>query len=265
MSIVAKFGGTSMAAVESIQKVLQIIATLSTCRVVVVSAPGRRFEGDAKVTDLLLRGEVGEVISRFQVIAQQFGVQLDLSGLKSLGAESEQKLLASRGEYYSSQLLAAVLGSEWTWVDAAEVMRFNEDGSFNEVASYELIRCAARGKRVVIGGFYGATAGGRVVTFSRGGSDTTGAHAAAAIGAEVYHNYTDVQGVFAEDPNINPLAEHFGEVCAQAFIEMNARVVNPDAVWAASARGIPIRVLSTFVPNGRSTLIVPCAEHRIAA
>ena len=263
-SIVAKFGGTSMATAKSIGNVAKIIKSLPDCRIVVVSAPGRRFIGDEKVTDLLLQERIVQLANRFEELAQYLGVPIDLRELRSISPHEDRSLRASRGEHLSAQLLTHVLGAPWTWVDAAEVMRFHEDGSFDEATSYALIRREAEGRRLVMGGFYGATVMGRVVTFDRGGSDITGAHCAAAVQASVYYNYTDVEGVFTDDPRKNSQAQHFRELCAGDLLNMNACVVHADAVQAASAAGVPIRVASTFNPNGLSTLIRPQLETRVA-
>lgn len=251
--VVAKFGGTSMATESSIRNVVSIILSLVGCQLVVVSAPGKRVPGDSKITDLLMQGNFTEVAQRFRALANCFNVSLDLSDLEQMQGEAFR---ASRGEYYSSLLLAKILG--WKWIDAADVMCFHNDGSFDAETSYCLIRDATNGRKCVIGGFYGRTYDGRIVTFERGGSDITGAYCAIAVGANEYHNYTDVIGVFTADPN-SPGAEHLPRVTATEFLnELGApAVVHADAVRAAAAAGVPIRVANTFNPQGGSTLITP--------
>lgn len=265
-NIVAKFGGTSMATEEAIGRVISIILSLAGCQLVVVSAPGRRSSADTKMTDLLFAGRISEVVARFRALARAFGVELDLSELEQMRGEQSEAFLASRGEYYSSQLLAKILG--WEWIDAADVMRFHNDGRFDAETSYRLIREATVGRKCVIGGYYGRTHDGRIVTFERGGSDITGAHCAIAVGADEYHNYTDVCGVYDANPATNPGARQMPEVCAEYFLtELGAPpVVNQHAVIAASAAGLVTIVANTFDPDGGRTRIVPCVEHqRIAA
>lgn len=215
------------------------------------------------MTDLLLRGCISEVVARFRAIASAFDVDLDLSELEELRGEQSEPFLASRGEYYSSRLLAKILG--WQWIDAADVIRFHNDGeTFDADTSYRLIREATAGRTCVIGGFYGRTHDEQIVTFERGGSDITGAHCAIAVGADEYHNYTDVCGVFTKNPATNPDALPLPEVCAEYFLtELGAPgVVHQDAVRAAANAGVVTVVANTFDPGGRRTRIALCASHR---
>ena len=193
---VTKFGGSSMADAGQYRKVRDIILADRERRVVVVSAAGKRDKHDHKITDLLYlchahtqygvdcEGVFEMITSRYLQIRDQLGIQLDLepefAALKlRLDAKSvTQDELVSRGEYFSAKLMAAYLGFQF--VDAADWIKFRMDGTVDQEESYSLLRSLVRGKGVVIPGFYGMMPDGHIHTFSRGGSDITGALAAAA-------------------------------------------------------------------------------------
>ena len=205
---VAKFGGSSMADVNQYRKVRDIILADPERKIVVVSAAGKRDSKDHKLTDLLYLchahtqygvpcDPIFEMItSRYIEVRNELGLTLDLESefaelKKRLDAkEVSQDELVSRGEYYSAKLMAAFLGFQF--VDAAEWIHFNMDGSVNKESSYPALQSLVKGEGVVIPGFYGVMPNGAIRTFSRGGSDITGALAAAALEADVYENWTDV-------------------------------------------------------------------------
>ena len=187
--IVCKFGGTSLADATGIRRAAAIVRADSARRFVVVSAPGKRFAGDEKITDLLLRAAQGDgealraVLARFQEMARRLGVEMD-GELRRAAAEIPARgaeYAASRGEYLCAILLAKYL--RWEFVDAAEVIRLR-DGRAELQPSYDcLLRRLKPLKNAVLPGFYGADGEGRVRTFPRGGSDISGALVAAALGA----------------------------------------------------------------------------------
>ena len=214
---VAKFGGSSMADAGQYRKVRDIILADKARRVVVVSAAGKRNSKDHKLTDLLYLCHahiqygvdctpVFELItSRYLEVRDALGVQMDLETefaelKKQPDAKSiTQDALVSRGEYFSAKLMAAFL--DFQFVDAADWVKFNMDGTVDEAASYPALRALhKKGKGIVIPGFYGVMPDGSIRTFSRGGSDITGALAAAALDADVYENWTDVSGILMADP-----------------------------------------------------------------
>ena len=193
---VLKFGGSSMADAAQFAKIKAIVESDDSRRVVVVSAPGKRFKDDHKVTDLLYlcHAHVQYGVScenifqmireRYEGIAKDCGLDIDLSAdfdklWRKLCDGVDKDYVASRGEYFAAKLMAAYLG--WTFLDAALWLKFNLDGSVDQEATYAALRQAAEGQKVVIPGFYGVMPDGRVATFTRGGSDITGALAAAAL------------------------------------------------------------------------------------
>ena len=215
---VAKFGGSSMADAGQFRKVRDIVLSDPDRKVVIVSAAGRRYGGDHKLTDLLYlcyaHIQYGvdctpvfeQITSRYLQIRDELNLKLDLetefAELKQrLDAKSiSQDELVSRGEYFSARLMAAFLGFQF--VDAADWITFNMNGTVDTAASYTALKKRMKGKGIVIPGFYGAMPDGRIRTFSRGGSDITGALAAAALDADVYENWTDVSGILMADPRI---------------------------------------------------------------
>ena len=226
---VLKFGGSSMADAGQFQKIKSIVEAEESRSVVVVSAPGKRFSGDHKITDLLylchahLRYGVScdpvfEMIrGRYCEIKQELGLNVDIEGAfaalrEKMSKGISQDELVSRGECFAAMLMADYLGYEF--IDAASWLRFRFDGTVDREASYAALRGLAAGKRVVIPGFYGVMPDGAVHTFSRGGSDITGALAAAALDADVYENWTDVSGILMADPRIA------GDVCGAARAEL---------------------------------------------
>ena len=216
---VVKFGGSSMADAGQYRKVRDILLADPERRVVVVSAAGKRFGNDHKLTDLLYLcyahvqygvdcSSIFDMIaSRYLDIRDELGLDLalepELEALKKRidAKEVTQEELVSRGEYFSAKLMAAYLGFQF--VDAADWVMFNMDGTVNREASYKALRNQVLlGYGAVIPGFYGAMPDGAIHTFSRGGSDITGALAAAALDADVYENWTDVSGILMADPRI---------------------------------------------------------------
>ena len=219
---VAKFGGSSMADEKQFAKVRQIVQSDPARRVVVVSAAGKRDRKDHKLTDLLYLcyahlqygvscDSVFQMISdRYTGIRDALGLKTDIEGELSALREKmddgiSQDELVSRGEYFSAKLMADYLGFDF--LDAKLWLKFKYDGSIDTDASYEALQKLAQGRSVVIPGFYGVTPDGHIRTLTRGGSDITGALAAAALDADVYENWTDVSGILMADPRIveNPL------------------------------------------------------------
>ena len=254
--IVVKFGGSSLATAGQFEKVAAIIRENPGRRYVVASAPGKRFSGDTKVTDLLYRcydaacaGQdfapvLDEIRQRFADIIFELQLQVDLTpdfaAIEAhLRTSPQRDYMASRGEYLNSKLLAAYLG--FAFVDAAQMVLFRADGSFDAEATNTAIGHALVSiDRAVIPGFYGAMPDGTIHTFSRGGSDVTGSIVARAVGAELYENWTDVSGVLAADPRI---IEHPHVVDYITYRElrelsyMGASVLHEDAVFPRQAAG----------------------------
>ena len=268
---VAKFGGSSLADAVQFGKVADILHSDGDRRYVVPSAPGKRNGADTKVTDLLyachgagaeLTGRVAAIKARYDGILEGLGLELDLSTEfaaieRNIAAGFSADYCASRGEYLNGIVLAAYLGIPF--VDAAEVIHFTEGGQLDEQRTWESLRVRLLGlERAVVPGFYGSLPDGAIKTFSRGGSDITGALVAWAVGADVYENWTDVSGVLAADPRIVPDARPIERVSYKELRElsyMGASVLHEDAIFPVRKAGIPIHILNTNAPHEPGTLI----------
>lgn len=275
MSKVVKFGGSSLASAEQFQKVGEIIQSDGNRRYVVPSAPGKRFKGDTKVTDMLyacyelaeagkdFTGELEAIASRYEEIIEGLGIELSLKEEfetigKNFRAGAGSNYAASRGEYLNGIIMAAYLGYEF--IDAASVIFFDEKGDFdaektNRILSARLAEC----DKAVVPGFYGSLPDGSIKTFSRGGSDITGSIVAKAAQADVYENWTDVSGFLIADPGIidKPIGIDvitYRELRELAY--MGATVLHEDAIFPVRQQGIPINIRNTNAPDDNGTWIV---------
>ncbi|MCX4362292.1 MAG: aspartate kinase [Clostridia bacterium] len=276
MSItVVKFGGTSMADAKAIRQVAEIIKKDKKRRYVVVSAPGKRFSQDHKVTDMLyacyhdiqINGECkntfGKIRERFKGIVDDLAIELDIDSYldvveKEMYKFNSAEFCASRGEYLSAVIIAKVLG--YTFVDAKDIMLFTENGEFDAERTNELVASTlANIQTAVVPGFYGGDESGIVHTFSRGGSDVSGAVIARAVGASLYENWTDVNGFMSADPRIvdepKPIAKlSYKELRELAY--MGANVLHPESIFPVRVSNIPINIRNTFCPSADGTMIV---------
>ena len=275
MKKVVKFGGSSLASAEQFKKVGDIIRADESRQYVVPSAPGKRFSGDTKVTDMLYScygAAIKEknftdllcaIQDRYNEIIKGLNLTLSLDQdfeeiRENFGKKAGRDYAASRGEYLNGKVMAAYLGFEF--VDAAEVVRFDEDGNFDDAATNDLL--SARLKEIpyaVIPGFYGAKADGTVVTFSRGGSDVTGSLVALAVTADLYENWTDVSGFLIADPRIVKNPKSIETITYKELRElsyMGASVLHEDAIFPVRKAGIPINIRNTNAPQDKGTLIV---------
>ena len=272
---VVKFGGSSMADAGQYRKVRDILMADPERKVVVVSAAGKRFSGDHKLTDLLYlcyaHIQYGvdcstifdAIASRYIDIRDELGlalpIEVDLELLKHRidAKEISQEELVSRGEYLSAKLMADYLGFQF--IDAADWVKFNMDGTVNEDASYEALRSQViLGYGAVIPGFYGAMPDGTIHTFSRGGSDITGALAAAALDADVYENWTDVSGILMADPRIVDDPQAIPEVTYDELRELSysgAQVLHEDSIFPVREKNIPVNIRNTNDPAAPGTMI----------
>ena len=276
---VLKFGGSSLADARQFAKVKSIVEADPARRVVIVSAPGKRFSGDHKITDLLYlcaahikygvscEDIFAMIRDRYNEIIAECGLHISLD--KEFDALWDkmkngisQDELASRGEYFSARLMAEYLGYEF--VDAARWIKFKFDGTVDQDASYEALRSLAEDRKVVIPGFYGVMPDGHIRTFSRGGSDITGALAAAALGADVYENWTDVSGILMADPRIVDDPEPIRRVTYSELRElsyMGASVLHEEAVFPVRDAGIPLVIKNTNAPEDPGTIISETAKE----
>lgn len=271
---VVKFGGSSLADAAQFEKVRQIITADPARRVVVVSAPGKRFSADHKITDLLYlcyahlqygvsaEGVFSMVVERYRSIVADCGLSADidkefLALYEKMQQGISQDELVSRGEYFAARLMAEYLGFDF--LDAAEWLQFSFDGQIDREHSYEALRRIAEDRSVVIPGFYGVMPDGHIKVLSRGGSDVTGALAAAALGADVYENWTDVSGILMADPRIveNPRPIEritYNELRELSFV--GAQVLHEGTVFPVREKNIPLNIRNTNDPDHPGTLIM---------
>lgn len=272
---VVKFGGSSMADAGQYRKVRDILMADPERKVVIVSAAGKRFAGDHKLTDLLYLchahvqygvdcSSIFEMIAtRYLDIRDELGLNIDLETeflelKRSIDAKKiTQDELVSRGEYFSAKLMAAYLGFQF--VDSADWVMFNMDGTVDQEKSYEALRRQTLvGYGAVIPGFYGVMPNGDIKTFSRGGSDITGALAAAALDADVYENWTDVSGILMADPRIVDDPQAIPEVTYDELRELSysgAQVLHEDSIFPVREKNIPVNIRNTNDPNAPGTMI----------
>jgi aspartate kinase len=273
MDIVCKFGGTSVADAGQIRKAAAILDADPRRRVIVPSAPGKRDGGDQKITDLLYlchemaRQELDfgqpfeRIADRYRAIAGDLGVggiddELD-AVRRAITDGASRDFVASRGEYLNGRIFAAFLDA--TFVDPMEAILIADDGRLRPESYDRLAPLLRGGGRVVVPGFYGADARGRVRTFSRGGSDLSGAIVARAVEAAIYENWTDVPGFLMADPRIVPDAQPIREVTYRELRElayMGASVLHDEAIFPVRERRIPIHIRDTNAPDDPGTRIV---------
>ena len=290
---VCKFGGSSLADAAQVNKVIDIVLADPARRIVVVSAPGKRHSGDTKVTDLLialaetaLKGdntdrEFGEVAERYASMADALKlgdgivklIEDDLRGrlaqAKSLAPEEFMDLMKAAGEDNNAKLVAAAFearGRKARYAspkDTGMVLK----GSFGDATldpeSYaRLSRAFSNFEGIVVyPGFFGYTREGKVATFPRGGSDITGSILAAAVCADVYENFTDVDSVYPCDPRIVEEVKNGDGIPTMTYREMRELayagfgVFNDDAVSPAVKARLPINIRNTNHPSAPGTMI----------
>ena len=274
-----KFGGSSVAGAEQFKKVKNIIEADPSRRIVVVSAAGKRSADDHKLTDLLYLchahltygvscDEIMQTIEqRFAEIRSALGLRYDveseMEALRArLGRDMSVDELVSRGEYFTARLMAEYLG--YAFVDAAECVFFGFDGQLDREKTDRAIAAAlSEHGRILIPGFYGRLPTGKIKVMSRGGSDITGALAAAATNADVYENWTDVSGILMADPRIvkdpRPIAKvTYAELRELAF--MGASVMHEESIQPVKDKGIALNIRNTNRPDDPGTLIVGDAD-----
>ncbi|MBR2498595.1 MAG: aspartate kinase [Clostridia bacterium] len=278
---VCKFGGTSMADANAIRQVKNIIDADDSRRFVVVSAPGKRFKDDIKITDMLYRcyNEVvnlGTCKKSFAVIRERFveivkdlGLTIDIESVldkteQEIDQSKSPDFAASRGEYLSAVVISAFLGFEF--IDAAEIIRFDSHGKLNVDYTDDKVSNRLLGvDKAVIPGFYGKNFQGEIKTFSRGGSDITGSIIAHGVKADLYENWTDVSGFLVCDPRIVHEAKVINQITYKEVRElsyMGASVLHAEAITPVMKRRIPINIKNTFKPEDKGTMIVPNEQYK---
>lgn len=272
---VVKFGGSSLSSGEQFRKVASIVKADPERRYVVPSAPGKRFDGDTKVTDMLYEcydlmlndldysSVFGAVKERYNLIIADLGIDLSLEKEYAvidsiISHRASRDYVASRGEYLNGMILAAYLGFDF--IDAADVVFFNDKGILDSEKTNNAMKAELeKHKYAVIPGFYGSDAEGSIKTFTRGGSDITGSIVARAVEADIYENWTDVSGFKMADPRIVKDPKTIGTITYSELRElayMGATVLHEDAVFPVRLSGIPINIRNTNAPEEEGTMIV---------
>ena len=275
---VAKFGGTSLADASAFRRVRDIVLSDPARRYVVPSAPGKRFPEDVKITDMLYqcyklaqRKEpyapvFDKIAERFNGIARDLALDFDLSPMLEetcgLIATASPDYAASRGEYFSGLILSRFLG--WDFIDPSEVLKFDRQGHFaSEWSNQLLAERLEKHQNAVIPGFYGSLPNGEIKTFSRGGSDISGAVVARAASADLYENWTDVSGFLMADPRIVKDPKPIDRLTYRELRElsyMGATVLHEDSIFPVRKAGIPTNIRNTFYPDDPGTMIVVRSE-----
>lgn len=249
-------------------------------RYIVPSAPGKRHSSDHKITDLLYLcqehaqkgipfGEIFELIStRYLEIVEGLGLSLDSVPIledireKILGGYSAE-YTASRGEYLNGLILAEYLGYEF--IDPAEIIFFTQSGTYDAQATLQAVsQVLSKVERAVIPGFYGSRPDGGIQTFSRGGSDITGAIIAQGVKADLYENWTDVSGFMMADPRIVNNPKPIKEITYKELRElayMGANVLHEEAVFPVRQAGIPINIKIPMILKLQEPLLYPMENN----
>lgn len=275
---VCKFGGSSLADAKMFARVRRIIEADPSRRYIVLSAPGRRFSGDQKITDLLLAAHKASQLGDYSILAgifaryasirralaPSFPLEMEFARLKHEMHVSPD-YAASRGEYLCAKLFSAYMGLPF--VDAEELLFFRADGSIDIPKSRDAVQkkllCH---RRAVVPGFYGRGPGGGIRTFSRGGSDISGAWISVFAGAALYENWTDVNGLFTADPAIveRPLrSRQVSLKQMQQICRAGAQLLHPDALKPLMETGIDTLLKNTFEPEAPGTRIREHFEEKV--
>ena len=278
---VCKFGGSSLADAAQIKKVRQIVEADPQRHYVVPSAPGKRHSADTKVTDMLIAyhraatcGEdasklFSDIKQRYVEIRDELGIKTDIEGMMDkiaadVKAGAGEDYTVSRGEFLNGALMADYLG--YDFIDPAEVIFFSECGVYESEKTRTVMRGRLRqSSKAVIPGFYGSLPDGTIKTFSRGGSDITGAIVARAARADVYENWTDVSGVLMADPRIVDNPRVIRKITYRELRElsyMGATVLHEDAIFPVFKANIPINIKNTNDPEAPGTMIVPNVDEK---
>ena len=283
MKKVVKFGGSSLASAQQFKKVGDIIRAEKSRKYVVPSAPGKRFSKDTKVADMLYQcyataesgkdftAQLNAIQDRYNEIIEGLGLDLSLEQeFVKIKEQFEKKAgsdyAASRGEYLNGIIMAEYLG--YTFIDAADVILFDEEGRFDDAKTNEVIsKRLETAETAVIPGFYGSMPDGSIKTFSRGGSDLTGSIVAKAAKVDMYENWTDVSGFLITDPRIIQNPKPIEAITYKELRElsyMGATVLHEDAIFPIRKEGIPINIRNTNAPEDKGTLIVEatCREPK---
>lgn len=281
MKKVVKFGGSSLADAGQFKKVGAIIRSDEERVYVVPSAPGKRFPGDTKVTDMLLEAyriatqggdldaQLSAIKARYDEIITDLGLDFSLDEdfeiiSKNLRENPYRDYAASRGEYLNGKIMAFYL--DYEFIDPYDVIFFNDEGNLNSYKTEKVLSAKLKEvPKAVIPGFYGHGKDNRIKTFSRGGSDVTGSIVASAAQASVYENWTDVSGFLVADPHIIKDPVPINTITYRELRElsyMGASVLHEDAIFPVRSKGIPINIRNTNRPGDEGTWIVESTARK---
>lgn len=272
---VCKFGGSSLSSKEEFEKVKKIIENDIDRKIIVVSAVGKRFKGDNKITDLLFlvfqhvkyhvdfNPLFDEIKSRYLEIEKSLNLNTNLKiEFESLREKLYQnnineEELVSRGEYFSAKLMSAYLN--YTFVDSKDIIFFDYEGKVDEKKTLSAIKeVHLKYQKIVVPGFYGSYPNEKICLFSRGGSDVTGSYMAKGVKADIYENFTDVSGFYMTDPNIVSNPRKISEISYSELRElssMGANVIHEETILPLQEDHIPLYILNTNHPEEKGTLI----------
>ena len=277
---VVKFGGSSLADAGQFRRVKEIIESDPARKYVVPSAPGKRFSGDEKVTDMLLEcyrlsendenidTVFSKICERYQSIIADLGVEIDLIQefeyiREAIKHHAGKDYVASRGEYLNGLILAKYLN--YSFVDPKKYILFKENGTFDAEETNSRLKVALeKREHAVIPGFYGSMPNGTIKTFSRGGSDITGAIVARAVNAVLYENWTDVSGFLMADPRHIKNPKPIDTITYRELRElsyMGATVLHEESIFPVRYAGIPINIRNTNRPQDKGSMIVASAKQ----
>ncbi|MBQ0140505.1 MAG: aspartate kinase [Kurthia sp.] len=287
---VCKFGGTSVASAEQIKKVAKIIQSDASRRIVVVSAPGKRTSDDIKVTDLLIdlantviakqpyEEKIREVVARYENNAIGLGLGQEISEIITLDLqkrcneaaylsdETIMDYLKASGEDNNAKMIAAYfnsIGIPTRYVSPKEGLLVNNapERTMAIEQAYENLSVLKDSEEIILfPGFFGYTVDGQLRTFDRGGSDITGAILAAAVDAELYENFTDVDCVFSANPKVVNNPAEITEITYREMRELSYAgfsVFHDEALMPVVKKGIPVNIKNTNNPSVAGTRIVP--------
>lgn len=274
MLTVAKFGGSSVANYKQIQKIKKIIEQDPNRRIIVTSAMGKDEENKSKITDLLFllyahleygvdyKNTLDAIKDRFKFTRNELKLAYDIESdfqefEKSLSKKTQKDFLVSRGEYFTAKLLAEYL--DYDFIDSIKIISLNYDGSIDYKRTEENMKKVLKNHdKIVIPGFYAQTPNGLIRIFSRGGSDLSGSIIAKVVKADLYENWTDVNGLYVANPTIVKNPERINNITYNELRELSyrgAQIFHQESVTPLEKLGIPILIKNTNNPLDSGTKI----------
>ena len=237
---VMKFGGTSVADAEKIRRAAK--------RAIAAQQKGHQVA--------MVVSAMGDTTDRLEELAYQVSENPDKREWDQLLATGEQvtiSLMAMALEDLGARAISFTAGQIGIVTDDAHTK-----ARLKRINAQRIQQELAAGRIVIIAGFQGVTEAGDITTLGRGGSNVTLVAIAAALGADVCENYTDVDGVYTADPRIVPNARKLATISYDEMLELaslGAGVLHSRAVEFAKKHHVPIHVRSSL-NNRRGTMII---------